>query len=398
VGAFMRADHPLMTQRLRQAAKRGTQVNSIDLAGDDPLLPLHARLTVAPSQMSQALAQVGVALAALKGVEVPAAWRGVVASADAQAMAQSLVSGSHTAILLGNAVVHAQNASELAANAQWIAQQAAAKFGFLTPAANTVGVYLAGAKPAVGGKSVHQMLEQALGAYVVVNLEPQHDSALGDQAVRTLESAQFVVALTPYQSAAQAWADVMLPIGPFTETSGTYINAQGTPQSFKATVPPMAQSRPAWKVLRVMGNLLELEDFDEESSESVRDAVLAADITARLSNVIKAEVGLSQQPSDGLERIGDVAIYRSDSIVRRAEALQQTKACAQPQARVHPQTLEQCGIEDGADVKVSSQTGHSTLKVKADATTPIGCVRLPIGFELTAALGSVAARLSLERV
>ncbi len=397
VGSFMRADHPLMTQRLRQAAKHGTEVSSIDLASDDPLLRLHARLTVAPSQMSQALAQVGVALAAIKGLEVPSAWANVQANDQAQRIAQSLASGSNAAILLGNSVVHASDASQLAANAQWLATHAGAKLGFLTPGANTVGVYLAGAKPASGGKTVHQMLSQALGGYVVVNLEPQYDTSLGELAVKTLSGAKCVVALTAYRSAAQDWANVMLPIGPFTETSGTYLNAQGTAQSFKATVPPLGQSRPAWKVLRVLGNLLELEDFDEESSEAVRDLVLAGDLAAKLSNEIKADVGVSGAPGTGLERVADVAIYRSDAIVRRAHGLQQTKASATPAARLHPETLSALGIDEGADVRVSTQTGHATFKARADAGTPLGCVRLPVGFESTAALGATAAQISVER-
>ena len=396
VGSFMRADHPLMTQRLRQAAKRGTQVLSIDLAGDDPLLPLHARMTVAPSAMADALAQVAVAVAAIKGVAAPAEFAGVTASDAANDIAKSLASGQNVAVLMGNAVVHASNAAQLAANAGAIAHQVGAKFGFLTPGANTVGAYLAKATPAQDGKSVHQMLSEPLAAYVVVNLEPQFDTALGQTAVQTLKAAKFAVALTPYQSAAQDWAHVMLPIGPYTETSGTFVNAQGTPQSFKATVPPMAQSRPAWKVLRVMGNLLQLPEFDEESSEAVRDAVLTGDIASKLSNSIKAGVGLSATQSQGLERVADVAIYRSDALVRRAHALQQTKASAQPVARVHAQTLADLGVTDGAQAKLSTRAGHCVILVKADDTLAQNCVRLPIGFESSAALGSVHLNLTME--
>ncbi|UOD51043.1 NADH-quinone oxidoreductase subunit NuoG [Orrella daihaiensis] len=398
VGAFMRADHPLMTQRLRQAAKRGTQVSSIDLAADDPLLSLHGRMTVAPAAMSQALAEVAVALANTKGIEVPAAFAGVIASEQASRIAQSLASGQNVAVLIGNAAAHAANASQLAANARWIAEQSNGKFGFLTAGANTVGAYLANAVPAQGGKMVNQMLEHPLAAYVVVNLEPKFDTALGQVAVDNLRASKFAVALTPYQSAAQDWAHVMLPIGPYTETSGTFVNAEGTPQSFKATVPPHAQSRPGWKVLRVLGNLLKLPEFDEESSEAVRDAVLTGGIASKLSNQIKTPVGLSKTASnDGLQRIADVAIYRSDAIVRRAHALQQTKASEPPVARVHPDTLACLGITDCADVKLRSTTGESMVVVRADASVAMDCVRLPVGFESSAALGSVQSALQVER-
>jgi NADH-quinone oxidoreductase subunit G len=403
IGSFMRADHPLMTQRLRQAVKRGTQVNSIDLAADDPLMPLNARMTVAPSGVELALSEVAVALAAIKGVEVPAGLAQVTASDMATRIAQSLASGANVAVLMGNAAVHASNAVQLAANAQWIAQQAGGKFGFLTPGANTVGAYLAKATPVQGGKTVHQMLSEPLAAYVVINLEPQFDTALGQVAVDTLKAAKFAVALTPYQSAAQDWAHVMLPIGPFTETSGTFVNAQGTPQSFKATVPPLGQSRPGWKVLRVLGNLLKLPEFDEESSEAVRDAVLTGGIASKLSNEMKSTVGLTSATATSsaspasLQRIADVSIYQSDAIVRRAHALQQTTASKAPKARVHSQTLAQLGIEHGSMVKVSSNTGTTLLEAHADDTLALDCIRLSVGFEQTAALGSVQATLHVER-
>jgi NADH-quinone oxidoreductase subunit G len=397
VGAFMRADHPLMTQRLRQAAKRGTQINSIDTAGDDWLMPLSARMTVAPSGLADALGEVAVALAALKGVSAPDALAGVVPSDIAQHMAQSLASGQKVAVLLGNAAVHAADASVIAANAQWIASNSAATFGFLTAGANTVGAYLAKAVPGAGGKTAAQMLSDALAAYVVLGMEPSLDSGLGQQAIKTLKQARFVVALTPYQSAAQDWAHVMLPIGPYTETSGTFVNAQGLPQSFKGTVAGLAQSRPAWKVLRVLGNLLELPDFDEESSEAVRDTVLTGGVATRLSNQLSASVGRSKAGTERLERVADVPIYRSDAIVRRAQALQRTPASQLAGARIHPHTLSELGLAAGDAVRVQSLEGEYATVAVADETVAANCVRVPTGFEQTAALGSVHHGLKVER-
>ena len=396
VGSFMRADHPLMTQRLRQAAKRGTQVNSIDLVQEDLLLPLHGRMTVSPAAMANALAEIMVALAGIKGVSAPAEVATVEPSAAAKQIAQSLATGERVAVLLGNAAVHDEHATTIAANAQWISQQVSGKLGFLTAGANTVGAYLTKAVASSKGKTVAQMLAEPLAAYVVLNLEPVFDSSLGQIAVQSLKAARFAVALTPYKSSADSWADVMLPVGPYTETSGTFVNAQGTAQSFKATVPPFAQSRPAWKVLRVLGNLLELSDFDEESSEAVRDAVLSQDITARLSNVVQGSVGLVAVPT-GLQRVADVPIYRSDAIVRRAHALQQAPASAAPLARVNATTLAASGIQDGAQVKLTSATGEVVLTVRADDRVPQNCVRVPAACEQTAALGGSASILQMER-
>lgn len=397
VGSFMRADHPLMTQRLRQAAKRGTQVSSIDTVAQDLLLPLHARLTVAPADLANALAEVAAAVANLKSVQMPASLGSVKPSVAAQQIAQSLIGAEKVAILLGNQAVHSKHATTIVANAQWIAEQTGSTVGFLTAGANTVGAYLARAIPESGGKTTHQMLSETLAAYVVVNMEPQFDTSLGQTAVQTLGAAKFAVALTPYASSVQSWAHVMLPIGPYTETSGTFVNAQGVPQSFKAAAAPHAQSRPGWKVLRVLGNLLELPEFDEESSEAVRDAVLTADLASKLNNAIKAPVALVKHAEDGLQRIADVPIFRTDAIVRRSACLQETHASKPPVARVNPVTLSGLGIADGSQVSLRSQSGQIVLSVKADETIALDCVRVPMGFEQTAALGAAESILQMER-
>jgi NADH-quinone oxidoreductase subunit G len=397
VGSFLRKDHPLMAQRLRQAAKRGTQISLIDIAGDDPLMKLTARATVLPGALAHTVAQVAVALSKLKAQEVPAALASVQPDAVSQAIAQSLASGERVAILLGNTAVNAPDASTIAANAQRIAQLSGGKFGFLTAGANTVGGYLAGAVPSSGGKGAAAMLSQPLKAYVVLHAEPLLDADNGAQAVATLKAAEFVVALTPYASGAREWANVMLPVAPFTETSGTFVNAQGTAQSFKGTATARGQSRPAWKVLRVLGNVLHLAGFDDESSETVRDAVLANGVDARLSNQIQAAPGVASGSAQGLQRVTDVPIYRSDAIVRRAPALQATNSSRAPVARMHEQTLTSLGVMAGQQVRVKSATGQITLTAELDNTLLAGAVRIAAAFEQTAALGSAFGQLQVER-
>ena len=397
IGSFLRKDHPLMTQRLRQSAKRGTQISSIDIAGDDPLLKLTARATVLPDALAHTVAQVAVALAKLKAQAVPASLSAVEPDAVAQTIAQSLASGERVAILLGNSAVNAPTATMIAANAQLIAQLSGAKFGFLTSGANTVGGYLAGAVPVKGGKGAAAMLSQPLKAYIVLHAEPLLDADNGAQALATLKSAEFVVALTPYASGAREWANVMLPIAPFTETSGTFVNAQGTAQSFKGTASPRGQSRPAWKVLRVLGNVLHLAGFDDESSETVRDAVMADGSQGRLSNQLQAEPGLSPMSTQGLQRVTDVPIYRSDAMVRRAPALQATAASRAPVARMHQQTLDSLGLKTGDHVRVKSLTGQVSLSAELDNTLVPGAVRVAAAFDQTAALGSAFGQLQVER-
>lgn len=396
VGSFLRKDHPLMAQRLRQAAKRGTQILMVDSAADDPLMPVAGRVTVAPSELPRALAEVAVALAQAKEAAVPAEFAAVTPGENAKIIAASLASGANTAVLMGNLAVASAQASTLAANGRAVADLAGGKFGFLTSGGNTVGGYLAGAIPGKGGKNAAAMLAEPLKAYVVLHAEPLLDADNGPQAIAALRGAQFAVALTPYRSAAAEWADVMLPVAPFTETSGTFVNAQGLAQSFKGTVAPFGQTRPAWKVLRVLGNVLHLAGFDDETSESVRDTALAGGVEGRLSNDIKAPLGLGQVLT-GLERVADVPIYRSDAMVRRSEPLQAAPASKPPAARMNGNTLTRLGLTAGVKVRVTGAQGAVELETVQDDAVADRAVRIAAAFENTAALGGAFGQLSVER-
>lgn len=396
IGSFMRKDHPLLAQRLRQAAKHGTQISFIDSAADDPLFPVTARMTVAPSVLPNALAEVLVALAKNSNQKLPGAFANVVATDAAQAIATSLASGERVGIFMGNMAMASDQASLIAANAAALAKAANAKFGYLTQGGNTVGGYLANAVPGRGGLSAEQMLAQPLKAYLVLHAEPSMDSDNGARALQVLKSAEFCVALTSYRSAAEAWANVMLPVAPFTETSGTFVNAEGRAQSFKGACAPYADTRPAWKVLRVLGNLFQLQGFDDETSESVRDTVLVDGVDGHLSNEVKMEPALSAKRA-GLERVTDVPIYRSDALVRRSAPLQATTASQTPRAHVAGDTLASLGAQSGDPLRISSDQGQVVLVALQDDTVAAGCVRIATAFDETLALGSSFGQLTVER-
>lgn len=398
VGSFLRKDHPLIAQRLRQAAKAGTRVILIDVAGDDTLMPITQRITVKPSELPAVLAQVAVALAQAKEASIPGEYAQVEVSDAAKRIAELLRSGEKSAVFLGNLAVQHPQAQALAANAQFIAKTAGATLGFLTEGGNTVGGYLADAIPLQGGKTAAAMIAEPLQAYVVVHAEAQFDFDNGQAALKALKAARFNVALTSFRSEAQAWANVILPIAPFTETSGTFVNAEGRAQSFKGTVRPLGMTRPGWKVLRVLGNALDLPGFDDETSESVRDSVLASDLASRLSNTINAAVTAGvPAPAGGLERVADVPIYRTDAIVRRAEGLQAAPASDAPDARAHSTTLSRLGLASGDRVRISSASGSVDLYIQQDETVADGAVRISAAHETTVALGGAFEQLSVER-
>jgi NADH-quinone oxidoreductase subunit G len=317
IGSNLRKDHPLFAQRIRQAVKKGAQVSALQAQVQDWALPVANTLLAAPGAWLQALADVAAAVAAEKGVQAPAAGQ---ASDGAKAIAHSLLGGERKAVLLGNAAAHHAQASSLLALAHWIGEQTGASVGYLTEAANTVGAQLAGAWPGSGGLNAGQMLGGALKAVLLLNNEPEFDSAAGARARAELGKAQMVVTLSPFK-ANLAFSDVLLPIAPFTETAGTFVNAEGRAQSFHGVVRPLGDTRPGWKVLRVLGTLLGLPGFEAETVEEVRVQALPEDISGRLSNATTATVHL---PAAAAPAPCTAAIYQLDGIVRRAASLQLT--------------------------------------------------------------------------
>ncbi|MFP5402243.1 MAG: NADH-quinone oxidoreductase subunit NuoG [Gammaproteobacteria bacterium] len=402
VGSFLRKDAPLLAQRVRQAVKKGLHVSAIGPNAEEWLIPVRNRALVAPSAMVATLGQVVVALAREKGAEVSVALLGKLPEAvsdEALAIAQSLASGREVAVWLGNLAAQHARASELQMLAQEIARLTGGSFGFIGEAANSVGGYLAGAVPGEGGLNAAAMIEQPRKAYVLMNLEPDLDLANPAAAMAALDPAQLVVALSSFDSPAlRQVADVLLPVAPFTETSGTFVNCEGRAQSFTAVAKPLGEVRPGWKVLRVLGNLLALEGFGQADSDAVRSEALTADLTAALDNGIEGVVvSPATGPAAALERVADVPIHFADPLVRRAPSLQKTRDAAAPTARIAPATLAALGLAAGDKVRVTQGGASVVLVVQADEGLAAGCVRVAAAHPSTAALGAMSGDLSVER-
>lgn len=319
VGSSLRKDHPLFAQRIRQAARKGAVVSALVSQSEDWALPVAHTLQAAATDWVQALAGIAAAVAAQSGVAAPVQ---AIACDNANAIAKSLLSGTRKAILLGNAAAHHAQASSLLALAQWIAQHTGASVGYLTEAANTVGAQLVQALPGKNGQNAGQMLAGGLKAVLLLNVEPGLDTVGSAQGLQT---AEMVVTLSPFKTNLDI-SDVLLPIAPFTETSGSFVNAEGRLQSFNAVVKPLGETRPAWKVLRVLGNLLGLRGFEQESSQAVLASALpgvengALVSRSQLSNNTHAEVVLA--PAVAAPCVA--SIYQLDALVRRAPSLQAT--------------------------------------------------------------------------
>ena len=397
VGSFLRKDHPLFAQRLRQAVRRGGKVHSLNAVHDDWAMGVATRITAAPSQWLEALADVAAAVASSKGVQAPLPGQPNDAT---RAVASALLTGEHKAILLGNAAAQHPQATSLLAIANWIGEQTGATVGYLTEAANTVGAQIVGAMPQQGGLNAGQMLLRPLKAYFLLNVEPVLDSANAAAALATLQNAGLVVALTPFKSTAADVADVMLPVSPFSETAGTFINAEGSVQSFHGVVKPLAETRPGWKVLRVLGNLLGLEGFQQEASDEVRAEALGdlAQLPQRLSNAAAMADPVRFTTGQGLERIANVPIYHADALVRRSLPLQLTADAKQaPIVGLPAAVWERLGLQAGASVRVSQGTASAVLPVRLEPTLAANAVRVPAGHPATAAMGAMFGDITVEK-
>ncbi|SPA00250.1 NADH:ubiquinone oxidoreductase complex I, chain G [Cupriavidus taiwanensis] len=398
IGSSLRKDHPLLASRLRQATKKGARVTVLGAGGEDLLMPA-TRIDVAPSGWAAALAGVARAVAAAKGVAAPAGTEGFDGGDAAAKAAESLLSGERRAVFLGNEAVRHPQFSALHALAQWIATETGATLGFLTEAANTVGGHIAGALPKQGGANAQAMLETPRKAYILLNTEPEFDAADPRQALAALAQAGTVVVVSPFRSeAAMQYADVILPVTPFTETAGTFVNCEGKPQSFNGVVRALGESRPGWKVLRVLGNLLDVAGFDYDTAEAVRAEVLSAPVEAQLDNATDAPIRVAAAAANGIERIADVPIYHADPIVRRAESLQLSAAARRAMQIALPADLfASLGIQSGDPVRVTQGQGSVVLPAVLEATLPANTVRVPAATPAAMSLGAMFGTVTVEK-
>jgi NADH-quinone oxidoreductase subunit G len=396
IGSFLRKDHPLFAQRLRQAARKGAAIHRLHALDDDWAMPLGTQLNAAPSGWPQALADVAAAIAAQKGIAAPLPG---TAHDAAAAIAASLLGAERKALLLGNAAAQHPQASQLLALAQWIGEHTGASVGYLGESANSVGAQLVGALPGAGGLHAGQMLSQGMKALLLLNVEPELDAANPPAARAALQRSGLVVALTAFKDAMVENADVLLPIAPFTETAGSFINAEGRLQAFTGVVPPLGETRPAWKVLRVLGNLLGLSGFQQDNAEQVRIEAIGdpSALVARLDNRAAALPSSLAAPVGGHERIADVPIYAADALVRRAESLQLTADARAPVASLPSALWAEMGLKAGEAVRISQ--GEHVLLIAAveDPSLAPGVVRVPAGHADTAVLGAMFGAVNVTR-
>ncbi|MFP3874172.1 MAG: molybdopterin-dependent oxidoreductase, partial [Thiohalophilus sp.] len=411
IGSCVRKDQPIIAHRLRKAALNGANIMSVNAIDYDVNFPLAESIVTAPANMPLTLAGIAKALLTLSGESAPAdlaaRLENITSHDDHLAIAKHLYSADDAVVLLGTQAMGQIEFSELQHLAELIGRLAGAKFGYLTEGANSAGAWLAGAVPhrQVGGETIAspgrhagEMLSRPQGAMLLLNVEPEFDSAYGHQAFRAMQKSDFVVTLSPYVSdSLKDCADVILPITPFTEMSGTFVNAEGHWQSFSAAVDPLEEAKPAWKVLRVLGNLFEFDGFDQVTSEEVRDELQELSGQPSMDNQSAWQCPQLTPAASGLQRIGHLPIYAVDSLVRRAQPLQDTVDAIAAAAYINEQTANAAGISDAAYVLVRQDDSEARLPLVIDEAVPAQCVLIPYGVAGSETLTRAYGPIELQR-
>ncbi|HUP30377.1 MAG TPA: NADH-quinone oxidoreductase subunit NuoG [Usitatibacter sp.] len=396
VGSTLRKEQPLLATRLRGAAKRGLALNVLHVAADELLMPVAGRVVARPGELASTFAAIAAAVAQASGKSLRGELKRAITD-DEKAIAASLTGKQRGAIVLGHYAQQHPDFAVLLAIAQEIGRITGAAVGVLPDGANAVGAALVGARP-TRGMDARAMLAQSRRAYLLAGVEAELD--MGAAALEALGNAEFTVALSAYANQTTERAHVLLPIAPFTETAGTFINMEGRVQSFNAVAKGQGESRPGWKVLRMLGAMLELPGFDAERVEDVRAQIapdMASWATAGLGNAAGEFEWQVQAAPAGLERVGEFAIYATDPVVRRSPPLQKTADMKTARSlRLHPATAAARQLAAGDRARVRAGGGEALLPVVLDATLPEGAVRIARGIPETAALGEGA--ITIEKV
>ena len=415
VGSNVRKEQPLLNHRIRNAViQNSAKVMTVNPLGVDFNYDVESQSVSSPQEMVNTLAVIAKASISLNKAKVPAGltdlFKTVRANKDGKAIAETLKKADKSVVFLGGLSVQHSNYSTLRALAAVISENTGATLGYLAESANTVGAWLAGAVPhreEVGkvskstGKNAVEMMMNPSKVYLLLDVEPEFACDDPQQAQQAMEVAEFVISIGSFADANMLTnADIILPSACYSETSGTYVNAEGVWQSFRAAAKSSSDVRPAWKILRVLGNKLGIDGFDYVSSTDVRDELkVACDAASSVSNAFEVSgIYIAPEKQNGLQRIGAVAEVCGDSLQRRATALQKS-APEQEVAQLNSAEIQRLSlqevIESSSLVTVMQGNEKLSMPLLVNDLIPDGCVLIASGTQSSSILGSAFSNVEI---
>ncbi|MDX1812564.1 MAG: molybdopterin-dependent oxidoreductase, partial [Gammaproteobacteria bacterium] len=384
-------------------------INAVDY---EFYMPVATKIIVSPHSFLTELVGIAGALLKITGKPAPTGFdkicRDVKITPAHQQIAESLHSKEQTSILLGPQAMNHPQAASIRMLANLIASLSQSRFGYLPEAGNSVGAWISGFVPhrvpggasaETSGLNANEILNKSLKGYLLLNVEPEIESASPARSKQSLINADFVVALSYFGSEnIKEYADVILPVAPFTETSGTFVNAEGAWQSFSGVVPPAGDARPAWKVLRVLGNLFGCEGFEYITSEDVLNEVKenAGSIIAENNSEWRSPE-LAESKAD-IVRVAEWQMYAGDSLQRRAQALQSTFDADVAAIRINKRLAEKIGTADGAQALVTQNGSNVTLPVIVDDLVADNSVLIHAGLDASSGLDTSFMPVTIKPV
>ncbi|MCU7798696.1 MAG: NADH-quinone oxidoreductase subunit NuoG [gamma proteobacterium symbiont of Lucinoma myriamae] len=411
IGSNVRKEQPIMGHQLRQASLKGAKISFVNPVSFDANFNVAHEFTIAPSQMFKELKVLAKVALENSSAGAPEGLAALVSSVKVtdehkQCIAE-LSDADNSMVILGTIVQAMPNYSAMRILASYIADASNSTLSYLTPGANTSGAYLSGLLPnrtqvAQGefantdGLDTQAMFAQKLKAYILYGIEVERDLDNPVQASQALDNADFVVSLSAFVTdAIKAGSDVILPISTITESSGTLINVAGIWQSFNAVSKAKGLSKPGWKVLRVMGNLFNIDGFDYQSSEDVINELKSAlalensqSETSRATNqlVWDCPENISAQTTD-IQRIAELSIYNVDAVTRRATALQKTQDAQVDVAKINSALAKKLKLEDAQAVTAKQADNTAQVTISIDNKITDNCVYLSAGNVAASSLG-----------
>lgn len=406
LGCHIHKEVPLAGLRVRKAFRNGAEIFALNPVDYDYHFDVAQKIIVSPQDMPMQLATLVQALVAKDSVlpeEVQKLLIGLKPDKTTKAIAKAL-KDAKAAIVTGALCENHPDAALIRTLVSLLEELTGARTVRFTNGANSSGAWIAGMVPhrTVAGKTVdhpgldvQKALEAKLKGYVLMGVEPGFDFANPYRARQSMLAAEFVVMFSAYKNdSIQEYADVILPIAPYAETSGTYVNVDGIWQTFKGALVPHGEARPAWKILRVLGNLLQVKGFDYESSEDVlKEVKMHVDMANEMKYTPFYPESLPV-PRERLVRVGEWPLYRGDMIVRHSTALQECATAETACIRIHPKTADDLKLEQTATV--SQGDIEITLPLKRDERVAPDVVWVANAMSETVDLGQAFAAITIK--
>ena len=373
IGSNPRLEQPMINHRLRKAQISGASIEALNVKTFDFNYQLAGEHIVSPSAFKHTLAGVLKSVLELSVSEIPEYLQALEVDESAKAMAQQLHQSEDSVIILGEHVINNTDAHQIANLVNEIAKNTNSTTLNLTQTGNAMAAELAQFTPSGEGLNVNEMLASEMRAYILLDVYPTYDFHHANQALEALSNADtFVIALNGFDDEQiRACADVMLPMASVYETSGSQVNINNEIQSFAASVKAPEEAKPAWKVIKVMADLLELPGFHYTDSTQVLSEVSHH---AHKEHEYDHGVDLSTKGA-GVEVIWQKSAYATDALLRHAKSLQDTAIGQMNFAFMNAQTASTLGVKTdylGVPISLDETMADNCVFVSANRSTTGG--------------------------